>query len=190
MPSLPTPETVTILAGGYSARAFLDRLEGFVIGVNDAGIRAKTDAIISMDRLWAENRWGELLALRRPTWLRRHPPLPDGGPDWLQVFACDHTSTTLSLEPGVLNGTHSGFCALNLAFHMRPKRLILVGMDMEKGPNGEHHWFPPYPWAPNGATTSGKFKVWSDQFQTAFGQLRASGAKIEIWGKSAIREKP
>ena len=102
----------------------------------------------------------------------------------------DHTSTTLSLEPGVLNGTHSGFCALNLAFHMRPKRLILVGMDMEKGPNGEHHWFPPYPWAPNGATTSGKFKVWSDQFQTAFGQLRASGAKIEIWGKSAIREKP
>jgi hypothetical protein len=60
-------------------------------------------------------------------------------------------------QVGVLNGTNSGLCGFNLAYQMRPKQILLFGFDMKRGPNGEAHWFPDYPWAkPGGATTSGQ----------------------------------
>lgn len=180
-------DTVTVLAGGWSARRYLDRLPGFVIGVNDAALKAPTHAALSMDRLWAENRWAEIQRRAIPTWLRRAPARAGEDPDWLRIFDCDHTSTTLSDEPGTLNGTHSGFCALNLAYQMRPRRIVLVGLDMSKGPRGEAHWFPDYPWAkPGGATTSGKFAEWARQFDTAARQCRDADIAVELWGDSAV----
>jgi hypothetical protein len=123
-----------------------------------------------MDRLWTEHRWDQLKSRSaKPAFVRISAlkniewPRPAG----CRPFECDHTSTTVTDEPGVLHGTHSGFCALNLAYQMRPERLILVGLDMSQGPNGEAHWWPDYPWAkPGGATTSGKFKAWAAQFDT------------------------
>lgn len=177
-----------MLAGGYSARRFLDRLEGLVIGVNDAALRAPRGGIaLSMDRLWAEHRWDELRTRSGATWLRRAAVknIADR-PSWLRVFDCDATSLALSDAEGVLNGTHSGLCAINLAYQMRPKRLVLIGFDMKKGPNGEAHWYPPYPWAPQGATSSGKFKAWAAQFDGPARQLREAGITVEVLGDTAI----
>ena len=177
------PDEITCLAGGWSAEPYLDRLAGYVIGVNDAGLLAPCDAIVSMDRVWAEHRWGQLVERAGPTWLRKAPP---DRPPWLTVFACDHESTIFSDQPGRLNGTHSGFCALNLAYQMRPRRLALVGFDMGKGPNGEAHWFEDYPWAPAGATSGGKFKAWAGQFHTAARMFRSIGCEVRVLGKTAI----
>jgi hypothetical protein len=184
--------TITVLAGGWSARAYLDRLEGVVIGVNDAALCYPADIAVSMDRLWTEHRWDQLKRRAKPAWIRRSAlkNIPERDPAvrpaWLKPFVCDHTSTVFSEDDEELHGTHSGFCALNLAYVMRPQRLVLVGFDMSKGPKGEAHWFPPYEWAPQGATTSGKFKAWAAQFDDAAKKFKAAGVAVEVWGQTAI----
>ncbi len=180
-------ESITIIAGGWSAsRVNLRRLPGYVIAVNDAAIYApRVDAIVSMDRLWMEHRFAQVSKFGKPIWLRSQAvkgdlravlanPLHLDSMD-VELFDCDHESTTLSDERGRLNGTHSGFCALNLAYQMRPKRLYLVGFDMRRGPRGEAHWYPPYPWSAN-STGAKRLDEWSLQFAQAAQQL--ADAKI------------
>ncbi len=102
----------------------------------------------------------------------------------MTLFANDHRSTVLSDEAGRLNGTHSGFCALNLAYQMRPLELYLIGFDMRRGPNGEHHWYPDYFWSKN-ATGAGRLMEWAAQFETAARQLAAAGISVFLVGAAA-----
>ena len=130
--------SITILAGGFSAsRVDLKKLPGFVIAVNDSAIYApRVDAIVSMDRLWAEHRFGVVSKFGKPIYLRRGTVRNLPAEDLSQcvtLFDCDHEATELSDTQGRLDGTHSGFCALNLAYQMCPTRLYLVGFDMALG---------------------------------------------------------
>jgi len=174
---------ITIVAGGWSASQFdLGKLPGTIIGVNDAGLLVPhVDVIVSMDRLWAENRMDQLRGLRKPTWLRRRTLMNIDltGCPWVTPFENDHQSTELCDTPGTLNGTHSGFCALNLAYQMRPRTLYLVGFDMARGPKGEAHWFPPYPWSAS-STGAARLDVWAKQFDGAAAQLREAGIQTFI----------
>jgi hypothetical protein len=174
---------VTVVAGGWSASRFdLSKLPGTVIGVNDAGLLVPhVDIIVSMDRLWAEHRFDRLRGLRKPTWLRRRTLMNIDleGCTFVTPFENDHTSTVLSEVPGTLNGTHSGFCALNLAYQLKPCELYLVGFDMQRGPKGEAHWFPPYPWSAT-STGAARLAVWAGQFEGAALQLHAAGIRTFI----------
>jgi hypothetical protein len=174
---------ITIVAGGWSASQFdLGRLPGTIIGVNDAGLLLPhVDLIVSMDRLWAENRFDQLRGLRKPTWLRRKTLINIDltGCPWVTPFENDHTSTVLADEPGTLNGTHSGFCALNLAYQLKPVALYLVGFDMQRGPKGQAHWFPPYPWSAS-STGSARLAVWTNQFAGAAAQLKRAGIRTYV----------
>lgn len=180
---------VTVLAGGWSARDHLDNLEGYVIGVNDAALLAPCHAAVSMDRLWTEHRWTQLsVRMGVEAWIRK-AALKNVGrrPAWLTPFDCDHASTEFAEQAGVLNGTHSGFCALNLAYQLRPARVILVGFDMGKGPQGQAHWYPDYPWAkPGGGTGAGRFAEWAGQFEGAAARFKAAGIAVEVRGATAI----
>lgn len=159
---------VTVLAGGWSAsRVDLERLPGYVICVNDAAIYSpRCDAAVSMDRLWAEGRMEAISESRGPVHLRGVTLKRE---EWhvsqallerVKPFACDHESTALSDYVGTLHGRHSGFCAVNLAYQMRPKICYLVGFDFDLGPGGERHWYPPYPWKSGGGTKRGKLAEW------------------------------
>jgi hypothetical protein len=133
-----------------------------------------------MDRLWTEYRWPELVKRGMPAWIRRAAlqNIKESWP-WLHRFECDHTSVELSETCGVLNGPNSGFCALNLAYQMRPRRIYLVGFDMVRGPKGEVYWFKPYPWAkPGGATSNGTYAEWSHQFGGAAKKCKAAGIEV------------
>lgn len=180
---------ITVLAGGWSASQLdLRRLPGFVIAVNDAAIYApRVDAVVSMDRLWTERRFGSISRFGRPVWLRRSTMknVKADGLEHVHLFDCDHTSTTLTDEPGCLNGTHSGFCALNLAYQMRPAELYLVGFDMKRGPKNEAHWFPQYPWVEGHATGDKRLAEWGAQFDIAARQLRAVGISTWLCGSSS-----
>jgi hypothetical protein len=171
---------ITIVAGGFSASLVdLKSLPGFVIAVNDAAIYApKIDCVVSMDRLWTEARFDIVSKFGVPVYLRRSTlkNVKWEGVECVTRFECDHNSTTLSDEPGILNGTHSGFCALNLAYSMRPRQIYLVGFDMQRGPRGEQHWYPPYPWSKN-STGQGRLTEWGGQFRQASMQLTAAGIK-------------
>jgi len=183
----------TILAGGFSAsRVDLRRLPGTVIAVNDSMLYApKWDIGVSMDRLWSENRWGIVIEkTTKPIWLRtgtlKNVRATDC--DHVMQYENDHTSTTLSEDPRVLNGTHSGFCALNLAYHLRPSELYLVGFDMQLGPRGERHWHPDYPWKSGGGSGPAKLFEWSTQIKTAIEQLsKAQIATFVVSRDSTIR---
>lgn len=186
------PRFVTVLAGGWSAsQCDLERLPGIVIGVNDAGLLApRVDRIVSMDRLWTEHRFDQLEALGKPSHIRRCAliNLDNALCNWLQPFYCDHNSITLSDSADTLNGTHSGFCALNLAYQLRPLELLLVGFDLKRGPKDEAHWFPQYPWVQGHASSRGKLTAWSQQFAVAGRQLAKAGIKASIVGThSAVR---
>ena len=176
-------KAVTIIAGGWSARMVdLNRVPGFVIAVNDSAVYApRWDAAISMDRLWFENRHEQVLKAGKPLYMRENAikrPVENG---LIHRFACDHESTVLA-EPAAhrrLNGTHSGFCAINLAYQMRPLELFLVGFDMSLGPRGERHWYEDYPWNPRG-TGPTRLAEWAMQFGKAAIQLRDAGVTTHL----------
>jgi hypothetical protein len=152
-------ETISVVAGGWSVSQIeLARIPGTIIAINDSAIHLpRFDIVVSMDRLWTEYRWAELRRLQRPAHIRRAAmkSMPGEKWPWLRLFDCDHTSPVFTDQVGVLNGTNSGLCGFNLAYQMRPRKILLFGFDMKRGPNGEAHWFPDYPWAkPGGATTS------------------------------------
>jgi hypothetical protein len=174
--------SVTVLAGGYSASLFdLAKLPGKVIAVNDAAYYApKVDAIVSMDRLWAENRFRWLSQQRAAVYLRRCTIRNFSIADQQQFHAyeCDHESVQFSSQPGTLNGRHSGSVALNLAFQWSPLRVFLVGFDMRLGPRGEKHWYPDYAWKSGGGTKPGKLAEWGSELGQAFAQFASAGIEV------------
>lgn len=183
-------ETVSVVGGGWSLGKLSakerDRIPGFRIGVNDAACFLKCDRAISMDRLWAEGRIVKLIAMGKPTWLRAGTTrnceaqlAHVADRSWLHIFECDHTSTELSTDEGRLNGTNSGACALNMAFQLKPSRVILWGFDMGRSAAGEAYWYPPYPWArPTGGTGNGRYKEWAQQFAPAAAAFKAAGIEV------------
>src|SRR4029077_3462946 len=176
---------VTLLAGGWSAsQVDLAKLPGTVIAVNDAAYYApRWDLCVSMDRLWTENRWHLIEhSTSKRFWLRRCTMKNVSAENLAHVtlFDNDHKASVLSDRSGTLNGTNSGLCALNLAFQMRPQRLILVGFDMALGPRGERHWFPDYPWKSGGGSKAGKLAEWAQQMHTAAAQLDQAGIEVRV----------
>jgi len=161
---------ISVVGGGWSfGEVDHHKVPGYCIAVNEAGVllTRQVDEILSMDRLWTENRWRTLCAMQRMYWTRatalqnlewRHHK-------WIRIFDNDNHETSMSTRDGVLNGTNSGMCALNRAYQLRPMRLWIFGFDMCKEPKtNKPYWYTPYPWAPIGGTTTGKYLAWSRQF--------------------------
>lgn len=173
--------TISILAGGWSVKGLdLSRLPGTVIGVNDSVVHARCHIGVSMDRLWLENRWANLQALKRIAHIRTAAMKNIAArPGWLRLFECDHTLAELSDKDGVLNGTNSGLCALNLAYQMKPQRIILFGFDMCRSPKGDAYWYPNYHWSkPQGGTGNKRYEEWAGQFARAAEQCKAAGIEV------------
>jgi hypothetical protein len=202
-------ENVTIVGGGWSARNVnLEELAGVVIAVNEAAVLlSRWDHAVSMDRLWAENRIDQVQEIRtdaparilRRVWLRRSAAqnltaeqLRD-----VDVFECDHESdnfTDLLEQDGktALNGRNSGACALNLAFHLKPAQVFLVGFDMNRDPHGRAYWHDPYPWStPTGSTSDRKYGGWARGFTHARLRFRLMNVPVfNVSPTSAIPDFP
>lgn len=53
----------------------------------------------------------------------------------------------LTTRPDAINnGKNSGYQAMNLAYLFGAKRIVAVGLDMQKGANGEQHFFGDHPY--------------------------------------------
>lgn len=176
---------IIVLAGGWSVSQYnLRNLEqrGYLIAVNDSAIYTKPHAAVTMDRKWIEARYWLLRTLGIPqVWVRRGvcKNVKLEGRQFLEFGSAGHKKdpngpAQLSELHGVLNGSNSGMTAINLAYQLAKtggSRVFLLGFDMCRGPKGEHHWYPPYPWAPDGATGKVSFDDWTKEFygiQAAF----------------------
>ncbi len=151
-----------------------------VYGINDAALWTDVDTVVTMDRLWFENRWPYLKAKQMgDIWIREGCDKNVKG-HTAKVFK--HLRTDyLQKETGVLAGSNSGACALNLAYQhsKRGDNIFLLGFDMCKGLNGEPYWYPPYPWAlPEGATKPGHFREWVVEMSRFHAQLLIDGINV------------
>ena len=190
MPFIRQHEVVTVVAGGWSVSLVdRERLPGHVLAVNDSALHLPyCDSIITMDRLWFENRWAFLQTRAAPTYVRRSAIKIDVDSEecpWLHTFYNDHTSSLMARTPHILNGQNSGTCAAQLALHMATKQIFLVGFDMQRGPNDEAHWYPPYPWN----TTASKpptMEQWSRQFAPLKRYADENGIDVKLVGDRSL----
>lgn len=180
-------EVISVIGGGWSMTE-VDHMKipGEKIAVNDALIhlRCRIDYVLSMDRLWTENRWPHLELLHRPTFVRPGclKNIPKPVPYWLNVFGCDINSTYFNDDTHILNGRNSGACAINLAFVLNPRKIYLFGFDMCRSPEGNAYWYPPYPWAAQhgdkGATSVKRYQEWVSDFAHYAQQFKQAGIEV------------
>ena len=169
----PLPEIVSVAACGPSAlKCGAARAPGYVIAVNDAYRHVRHDAVLSMDGRWLEHRVSEgglvaPLYARRTAWSKAgFAPSLAGGKDEVggygvraTLFECDNNSDVFGDNELQLNGPNSGYCALNLAYVLRPRVVYLFGFDHSGG-----HFHPESEWRKRGegcANTPRKFASWS-----------------------------
>lgn len=176
-------DIVSIIGGGWGARrSNLAKIPGTIVCVNDAAMHApRCDIIVSMDRLWMENRWTALEHMQIKTYARTaacRGALADP-PSWLHPFECKNEESEFGQDTDHLNGPNSGHCALNLAFLMKPVRIDLIGFDMRRGPKNEAYWYPSYSWARvGGGTSNTRYAEWAAMFE--HGLRQCSDAGIEV----------
>lgn len=173
--------TVIIIAGGSSVKAVDLNLvinRGHVIGVNEAAVLIPCNEGVTMDRLWLENRYKQVPSWMS-LWFREGTAKCFSPPDNFVPFRNDHTSNVMSDEDGVLNGTNSGMCAINLAYQMQPRRVFLFGFDMGRGTGGSAYWHPVYPWAnPKGGTKERRYEKWATEFDAIEKQFSAKNIPV------------
>lgn len=185
MRSMSRPSIVSVIAGGFSFKEVAHRkVPGYKIVVNDSAVHLNCpfDEIVSMDRLWTENRWDQLQLLRTRSWLRRSAVqnVEYETESWAHVFDCDHKSVEFSDQLGILNGTSSGTCAINRAYQLKPYKLFLFGFDMCRDAKGNAYWYPPYPWVSEkgGSTSNGKYKTWASEFNNIAIAFAQAGCEV------------
>jgi hypothetical protein len=189
MKSISSPHSiVSVVACGPSA---LDcgaaRAPGFVIAVNDAFMHVRHDAVLTMDGRWIRYRVpkhfmsanGPPLYVRTSAW--RHLPANCDGGDAahygrIKLFDCNHATPTFGSTENQLNGPNSGYCALNLAYVLRPQLVYLFGFDHQG-----KHFHKESEWRLRGegcANSASKFRVWAEACDVARTLFDARGIRV------------
>jgi hypothetical protein len=183
--SVYNPDDVIVLAGGASVMEYdlhlIDK-RGYLIAVNDAALFTQCDVAFTMDRLWLEGRQRMLKILNPPQvhYRKGTPKNFDPPQRWMAFSHSETDPTILSSTVGFLNGSNSGACALNLAFQRAQRRVFMLGFDMQRGPSGEKHWYPDYPWAADekSGTKRGTYRDWTEEFGAIAAQFEAERLKV------------
>lgn len=194
-------KTAVIVAGGWSIRPqhieFLNTLadEADVICVNDSAFSIeRPNCVVTMDRKWMVYRYAEMKAYGVFVYYRACATKGLGYP--LQINDCGFVNNNLPgamagwQAPFRLDGNNSGACALNLAYLRRYRAVYLLGFDMQKGPNGENHFYPDYPWNVN-CTKPAALQGWAGSFKEAARQFQRQGQQVfNVSDRSLIPDWP
>lgn len=78
-------------------------------------------------------------------------------------------------KPYIVAGANSGHQAINLAFHYHPKRIILVGYDMKKAPDGQYNVRGQHPVE---LKSLGKFSKFMEKIATLRAPLAQHGVTV------------
>jgi len=185
---------VSVVASGPSAlECGASHAPGYVIACNDMFIYTRPSAVVSMDGIWCRERVPKYFS--RPNsecsvHVRRSAfkYFPDGPAAYphINVFECDNKSDVMSPDRRTLNGRHTGQCALNLAFTMKPRTVFLYGFDLGRDTG---HCHRDYEWKGQGNTNNAdKFREWIDGFEVTARFFQAAGIAVYNTNRhSAIR---
>lgn len=147
VPRLFPGGTVAIFAGGPSLTRTdvdycRDKVDGSIVINNSYKLAPWATALYAADRRW----WMWHKGVKDFTGLK-YSLSPTAGkmyPDVQVLF--NSGSKGLDTNPRALkhgyNGTHQ---AINLAVHFGAKRILLLGVDMQRGSDGKEHWHGEHP---------------------------------------------
>ena len=89
----------------------------------------------------------------------------------------------LSESPEVIHyGSNSGFQALNIAYLLGAKRIILLGYDMKIAKSGKAHWFGDHP-----DKVRSNYQSWWSRFSVVADQLKGKVEVINCSPDSALQ---
>jgi hypothetical protein len=178
LPSVTIPrawpgETVVCIAGGPSLTA-----------EDVAAVRGRA-RVIAINDAYKLAPWADVLYACDSKWWRWHRGVPSfSGPKYALerssakfpgVQVLRHTGTTgLERDPGaVRTGKNSGYQAINVAVHFGAARILLLGYDMSRGPDGKEHWFGHHP-----NCQRSPFESFRRHFETLVDPLAALGVTV------------
>lgn len=78
-------------------------------------------------------------------------------------------------DPAYLRGNHSGMQAAHLAYHLGARRIVLLGYDLQQGPDGRSHDFGEHP---EGVRRNSPYREMTLCMATLLGWLWARGVEV------------
>lgn len=187
-------DTITIIAGGHSA-AGIDfnrfALAGYILACKDSYFHVKqATGCFTMDRRWNIHRLQKLKEMDAEVfasakhWGYKHPGIPPVAPwERVKLIKVHVDRPGLSTDPTCLHGKNSGFAALNLAYHCKPRRIFLFGFDLTIPPGANEHWYETYEWRQPRKNYNG-YKSWAQDHDHAAPLFKQAG--IEVYNVSNI----
>lgn len=174
VPKLWPDSTVVILGGGSSltpADVNYCRGRAKVIAIKEAYQLAPwADVLYACDEKWWRHYKGaqDFVGLKyRLDAANRH--------DWPNVQVLKNTGRDgLELDPtGLRTGQNSGYQAVGLAVHLGASKIVLLGFDMWRGPNGDANWFGSHP-----LHVASPYPMFLQYFATLVEPLKAAGVSV------------
>ena len=119
-------------------------------------VRGRVDAVIAINDAYRLAPWADVLYACDERWWTWHKgvksfaglkySLQKSSLKWRGVQVLQNTGPIgLERKPnGLKTGKNSGYQAMNLAFHLGAKRILLLGYDMQVA-IGKSHWFGSHP---------------------------------------------
>lgn len=179
VPRLWPDSTVAIIGGGSSLTAAdveYCRDRAHVIAIKEAfQLGPWAEVMYGCDeKFW---RWYKGVPEFRGLKYRLEPSPDQVEPfvDWPGVQILKNTGMEgLEGDPsGLRTGQNSGYQAINLAVHLGATRIVLLGFDMWRGPNGEQNWFGPHP-----IHVPSPYPIFLHMFSTIVEPLKAAGVEV------------
>lgn len=91
----------------------------------------------------------------------------------------------LELEPnGIRTGGNSGYAAINVAYHLGAKKIVLLGFDGKNGSGGNTHWHDGY--GKKGASDEVMQRNWLPHYSSLINALE--GRRVKIYNTSKFSE--
>jgi hypothetical protein len=125
--------------------------------------RDRADAVVVVNTSYQLALWATVLYAADSLWWAWHKGAPTfaglkftlarHAAKWSGVQVLQNTGESgLELNPsGLRTGRNGGYQAMNVALHLGAARIVLLGYDMQPGPDGTDHWHPDHPrrtWQP------------------------------------------
>lgn len=173
VPKLWPGDTVVVIGGGSSLTpedVNYVRGKARVIAIKEAiQLAPWSDAMYACDDKW----WRFYRGAPDFTGLRfALEPQPIA---WPNVTVLRNTGNLgLELDPaGVKTGYNSGYQAVQVARHLGASRIVLLGFDCWRGPNGQQNWFGRHP-----NHEDSPYPIFLQAFGTLVDPLKALGVEV------------
>lgn len=179
----PTPpfnwrdHTVVVVASGPSLTdeqiTLIEHSVVFTIAVNNSYAKLQhPDVVYACDYLWwkLNHMKAKQNIPRRQLWTQDRAAAEQFQLSHIQWEGKDGLG-----KRGLRVNGNSGAGAINLAYHFGARRILLVGMDMKPGPNGEKHWHPDHP---KPLVQGQQFEEWRKKMGVLAADLKTEGVTV------------